>query len=291
MTDPVTINTPSDIAAAIKAGMDQTVIIPAIDGFKRQVIIPGKGLVDLAQEKREAPRFLTAAPRFQDSDAFVAYVNAFKQGASRIFYVRSGKFVAVIDYHTPVPVSENMICGDPQHGDHRAYLDLTRSPEWEEWAKNSGQQMGQQAFAELIEDNARDILTPDPDTMLRVASGLHATVGATFRQATNQANGQISLSFDETINGTVNGKEEAIPTTFQVGLRPFMGCARYPVECRLRYRISRESGAALKLHFKALHLDPITEAALEGIVAKVRDETGIAPALGSHDPAAFAEGT
>jgi uncharacterized protein YfdQ (DUF2303 family) len=240
------------------------------------------GSLIVAAPKEDKPRFLTACPTFHDPGAFNAYVNAFKQTATRLFYMQDGNFLAVFDYHSAAPI--------PAFGDHKAILALKRSPEWAEWAKHSGEAMGQQAFAEFIEDNARDILQPDPETMLRVASGLHATVGATFRQATNQANGQIQLSFDETINGTVNGKEEAIPTTFQVGLRPFMGCERYPVDCRLRYRIERSSGAALKLHFKALHLDPITEAALEGIVARVRDETGIAPALGMHNSDAFARG-
>lgn len=286
MAEPLTINHPSDIAAAIQAGKDQTVLLPEIKGFKRQIVMPGAKLADLTPDKLEAPRFLTAAPTFNDAGAFIAYVNQFKVAATRIFYTDQGTFVAVIDYHDGGGSDAS-----PKHGDHIALLALVRSPEWKEWAEHNEKAMGQQSFAEFIEDNAKDLLQPDPETMLRVASGLHATVGATFRQATNQANGQIQLAFDETINGTVNGKEEAIPTTFQVGLRPFMGCSRYPVDCRLRYRIDRSQGAALKLHYKALHLEWITETALDGIVAKVKDETGIAPALGSHNVDAFRRGT
>lgn len=124
--------------------------------------------------------------------------------------------------------------------------------------------------------------------MMEVATSLHATTGAIFRRAINQANGQVQIQYDENIEAKVAGGTKDVPTSFQVALRPFMGTERYPVECRLRYRV--QSGS-LTFHFKALHLDPITEAALEGIVAKVKDETGIAPALGSHDPAAFAKGT
>jgi len=281
------MTTPDTIHAAIEAGKALTVL-HQVKGYKPAIVsthATGMAKLELTPEKLDAPRFLTAAPDFNDAGAFIAYVNQFKVAASRIFYKQDGTFAAVIDYHDGIGSEVT-----PRHADHIARLKLLRSPEWEEWAKHSEQQMGQQTFAEFIEDNARDILQPDPETMLRVASGLHATVGANFRQATNQANGQIQLAFDETINGTVNGKEEAIPTTFQVGLRPFLGCARYPVDCRLRYRIDRSSGAALKLHFKALHLEPITEAALEAIVARVKDETGIAPALGQHDGDAFKRG-
>lgn len=273
-------------AAAIAAGVKQTQAQLLPDG-RLLVTAPHleKGHLLAPAPKLPAPRFLTASPAFNDAGAFVAYVNQFKVAATRIFYALDGSFLAVIDYH-----DGHGSAVAAQHADHTARLKLMRSPEWEAWAKHSEQQMGQQAFAEFIEDNAKDILQPDPETMLRVASGLHATVGATFRQATNQANGQIQLAFDETINGTVNGKEEAIPTTFQVGLRPFMGCARYPVDCRLRYRIDRSSGAALKLHFKALHLEWITETALDAIVQRVRDETSITPALGGHDADAYRRG-
>ena len=280
--------TASDIQAAINAGLDQSKVLPPIDGYQQTAIIPrNAALVTLPRDKGQVPRFLTAAPAFNEPAAFIAYVNAFKDGSSRIWYNEEGKFQVVFDYHQDVP---NAITPRPRHGDHTAVLELKRSPEWKIWSESSEKAMGQQAFAEFIEDNARDLTQPDPVTMLRVASGLHATTNSEFRQATNLANGQIRIAFDETINGTVNGQAEEIPAQFQVGLRPFMGCDRYPVDCRLRYRIERGQGACLKLHYKALQMVPITETALEGIVAKIAAETGIAPALGNAHVAALAKG-
>lgn len=269
--------------AAIQAGQNLTQERKLKDG--RLVITAphlNGGHLIVPATKEEFPRFLTAAPRFYDSGAFIAYVNAFKMAATRIFYVQAGKFLAVIDYH------DSKRPAVPLHGDHLAYLDLTRSPEWITWAGASEKAMNQQEFAEFVEDNARDILQPTPMEMLEIATGLQATVGATFRSAINQANGTVQLNWDEQVEGTVRATGKAIPAQFQIGVRPFMGTERYPVDCRLRYRVA---GGSLKLHYKALHLDPITEAALEGIVAKVRDETGIAPALGSHDGEAFKRGT
>jgi len=270
------------VQAAIVAGQNLTQERKIKDG--RLVLtaphLNGGSLI-VAAPKEDAPRFLTAAPRFQDSGAFIAYVNEWKQVATRIFYVQAGKFLAVIDYHqSKAPAA--------QHGDHLAFLDLTRSPEWITWAGKSEKTMSQQEFAEFLEDNSNDILQPGPAEMLEVATSLHATTGATFRRAMNLSNGQVQMQFDENIEAKVAGGTKEVPTTFQIGVRPFMGTERYPVDCRLRYRVQ---GGSLSFHFKALHLDTITEAALEGIVAKVRDETGIAPALGSHDPAAFAKGT
>ena len=280
--------TASDIQAAIKAGLDQAQLLPDVAGHHRAVIVPKTAdLRVLAREKLVSPRFLTANPLFHDPAAFIAYFNKFADDDSRIFYTSEGQFLAVFDYH-----QMDMAKGIPKarHGDHTATLLLVRSPEWKDWSGSSDKPKGQQEFAEFIEDHIDDLIKPDPETMLRVATGLHATVGATFRQATNQANGQINLSYEEQINGTVNGKDEAIPSTFEIALRPFMGCDRYPINCRLRYRIDRSSGAALRLHFKALNLDRITEAAVQGVVGEIATKTSKKPALGTHDAKVYALG-
>jgi len=269
------------LQAAIDAGKNLTQS-HRHEGYKPVVTAPHlPNSLLLMPEKLEHPRFLTASPTFHDTSAFVAYLVAFKTLDSRIFYTQEGAFTAVIDYHYSRE-------GLPMHGDHTACLVLKRSPEWETWRANSEESMGQQAFAEFLEDNSRDLLEPGPEAMMEVATGLHATTGATFRRAINQANGQVQFQYDENIEAKVAGGTKEVPTTFQVALRPFMGNARYPVDCRLRYRVA---GGALAFHYKALHLDPITEAAIDGIVAKITDETGIAPALGNHDAAAFAKGT
>ncbi len=281
MPDLLTVNQLGDIEAAIKAGLDQAQLLPEVANHRRFVVVPNSAkLLSLEREKLAAPRFLAATPTIHDTKAFIDYVNDFKDSGTRLFYNQEGVFVAVLDYHLHKDVRQ-------RHGDHLAVLKLKRSPEWLAWACKSESAMTQVEFAEFLEDNARDILTPGPVEMLEIATNLHATVGATFRSAVNQSNGTFQLNWDEQINGTVHGTGKAIPTQFQVAVRPFMGCERYPVDCRLRYRVS---GAMLRMHFKALHLDPITEAALEGLVGRIRDETGIVPALGAHDPDAFRRG-
>ncbi len=289
---------PTSLGAVIDAGKRQTTL-HQVEGFKPIVASTndnGMASVALTPEKLARPRFLTAAPKFHEANAFIEYVNAFKDRSTRLFYTQEGVVVAVFDYHQPaLPVPEGtspvpMVPVEQRHGDHQAILVLKRSPEWETWKGNSEKAMGQESFAEFLEDNAKDILQPGPDEMMEVAIGLHATSGAIFRRAINQSNGQVQVQYDENIEAKVAGGTKEVPTTFQVGLRPFMGCDRFPVDCRLRYRV--QSGS-LAFHYKALHLDWITEAALSGdigIVAKIRDETQITPALGAHDAQAFAKG-
>jgi uncharacterized protein YfdQ (DUF2303 family) len=266
--------------AAIKAGKE-SLQLTQVEGYKPALTAPfiSGGVTHLAPERLSVPRFLTGSPVFNEVKAFIDYVNQFKLNKSHIFYDDQGKFLCVLDYHQAI--------NSASHGDHVAELRLLRSPEWTTWASKSEQPMEQQAFAEFVEDNARDILTPGPAEMMAVATGLHATVGATFRQAINQANGTIQVQWDEQIAGTVRGSDKEIPSQFSIGVRPFMGTERYPIDCRLRYRVAAGN---LRLHYKAMHLTPITEAALEAIVKRITDETAIAPALGKHDAAAFKRG-
>lgn len=270
-----------DIQAAIEAGRNQIHRLPSDPILKEAVVIPEKfQLVVLPQVKLEAPRFLTAKPVINDTKAFIDYFNYFKRSASRIFYTQAGEFTGVLDYHLNTERAN--------HGDHIAVLSLKRSPEWLAWSGKSERLMNQTEFAEFIEDHARDILTPDPTTMLEVATGLHANTSAKFRSAINQANGTVQMQYDEETAGTVKGSSIPVPTQFQIGVRPFMGTERYPIDCRYRYRI--DSGN-LRMMFKCLHMEDVTETAMDGIVGRIRDETGVMPALGAHDPAEFARGT
>ncbi len=279
---------PNSIQSAVDAGK-ALVATHLVDNYKPMVTAPylPNGAVLLQPEKLVHPRFLTASPTFHEAKAFIDYVNAFKYMFSRIFYQQEGVFLAVIDYHDPNEDATGDEDERPWHGDHIAKLILKRSPEWLQWAGHSEKAMTQQEFAEFLEDAARDILQPGPEKMLEIATGLQAKMGAEFRSAINQADGTIQLQYDETVQGQVRGSQEEIPKQFQVALRPFMGTERYPIDCRLRYRIT---SGALRLHYKALHLEPITEAALEAIVLVIGDQTGIRPALGAHDAAAFLKG-
>lgn len=276
---------PQSIAAAIEAGKNLTQLYH-VPGYKPAVITPHIGNpVKLEHEKLEAPRFLTAAPTFNDVAAFIRYINDFKDDETRIFYTPNGHFLAVLDHH--IRVGEDSGMAYPRHGDHTAKLALTASPEWQAWAGMNEKAMGQQAMAEFVEDNLPDIIEPDAAVMLAAASGLHATTAATFRQATNLANGEASFQFDEQVMGSVKSTGASIPTEFKIALRPWLGCDRYPVDCRFRYRVR---DGALALHYKALRLHVVLETALEGIVQKIAEQTDITPDLGSHDAAAFARG-
>ena len=288
MGDPITFTPGSELEAAFNAGKAQIITPTVPEGFKPLIVSPANYRIELlAPHKLERPRFLVAMPGFHDVKTFLEYLRDFKNPSTRIFYNQDGKFVAIIDYHEKANSEGAKPVNLARHGEHIAYLNLKRSPEWENWIKNSGEAMGQQAFAEFMEDNTRDLLDPTIEVMMQVATGLHATVGSTFRQAINQSNGATAFQFDTTVNGQVQGANTEVPNKFQVGLRPFMGCCRYPIDCRLRYRVG---GGGVQWHYKALHTDPVTELAMDAIVKRITEDAGITPALGNIESGVFAKG-
>lgn len=281
----------SDIKAAFAAGQLMTASV-AIQDHRPVIIIPKDSqTVRPELAKLENPRFLTACPTFHDVKPFIDYLRDFKDFHSRCFFNEKGEFLAVLDYHmigndvksTPIITGEAF----QRHGDHQAKLVLKHSPEWLAWIGKSETPMTQTDFAEFLEDHAEDVSMPGIEQMMAVATGLQATSGATFRSAINQSNGAVKVQFDEDIKGVVQGRDLEIPTEFQVAIRPFMGCSRYPVTCRFRWRLN---GGNLRMHFKAMSTDWILEAALEAIVKRIAEEAGIIPALGSHNAPAMASG-
>lgn len=278
----------SDTKPLIEAGKALTQVLAIPDGYHPVAATPLQTtLVKLEKIRLDKPRFLTAKPVFHDPVAFAEYVVRFADASSRIFYdLKAMVFTAVLDYHR-FPGDSHTGVEVARFGDHVATLQLRQSPEWGIWATKSEQAMGQNAFAEFLEDNARDIVEPSIAEMMGVATGLAATSNATFRSAINQENGTVNFQFDENVAGTVKGSNKAIPTAFKIGIRPFMGSQRYPVECKLRYRLKEGS---LALHYKALQLDPIIEASIEGIAATLRDSTKLPVALGQANEGQFKQG-
>lgn len=276
----------SNTKPLIEAGKALTQVLTVPDGFEPIVVTPKDAVVKrLDRVRTNKPRFLAASPIFHDPTAFAEYINRFADEFSRIWFsIEKMEFTCVLDYHQYPSDGDNAVA---RSGDHIATLTLKQSPEWKIWKENNEKPMVQKTFAEFLEDSSRDVVSPSIAEMLEVATGLNATSNATFRSAINQANGTVNFQFDENVAGTVKGTDKAIPTAFRIGIRPFMGSERYPVECRLRYRLKDGS---LVLHYKALHLDPIVEASVEGIAATLRDATKLPVALGYSNADVFKVG-
>lgn len=160
--------------------------------------------------------------------------------------------------------------GAPAWRDHRAVLQLTKTPEWEHWAKRDGHLGSQTDFAEHVEDGLAEIVEPAAAEMLELAQTFHAHQAASFRQATRLQDGRIQVRYDETIDAKAGDSGQMdIPSTFTLAIAPFLGEAPYKVTARLRYR---SSGGNLQIGYKLDRPDRVIRDALEQISQRLEAE-------------------
>jgi uncharacterized protein YfdQ (DUF2303 family) len=277
---------PTNQPAAHLRGLDVSALLAAgqalgeaqkVEGCYPFILKPaGTELARLPERPRERPEELKAAPTFHDATSFIAYVKRFKDGDSQLFAdLDKSVVVAVMDYHqAPLPaVTADGPTQRQRHGNHVATYTARASEEWKVWVGKNGAKMSQVDFVSFLEDNYFDVLEPSSAEMLTIASNLDAKKSVNFSSGIRLDNGQHQLAYEETINGAVRGNQQLqIPSVFKVGLAPYVGCARYPTEARLRYRVPQ---GQLSIWFDLLRHVQIQRDAFEAIVKRITDETAI----------------
>lgn len=236
------------------------VVVP--DGYRAEVV---EAIDPLTEPERK-----TGSVKLHDLDSLIGYVSHHHDAAHTTLYVDANKYrvEAVINDHAGTDEP-------PAFRDHRAALDLQTTPEWDAWVSRNGQLMGQIAFAEFIEDNAKDVQSPEPATLLEIAQTFQSKSEVNFRSTVRLQSGavQVTYSEDVTAQAGTSGTLE-IPDTFELALKPFVGGARYGVVAKLRWRCS---GGDLKLGYKLERIEDVIRYALvedetDGVVPKLRAE-------------------
>lgn len=152
---------------------------------------------------------------------------------------------------------------------HIVTLCPEKTTDWKAWLANSGKLLGQEQFAEFIEDHLPQIVEPPGADMLEIAQSLQGAVKAEWKQARRLSDGQVGLSYVETANATAGQKGQlAIPAEFALALAPFKGGAPYKIKARFRYRIA---GDQIALGYKLDRADDVEDAAWNDILTEVRD--------------------
>lgn len=174
----------------------------------------------------------------------------------------------------------------PGWRDHRVSLALRRTPEWADWC--NGQGLGaQQRFAERIEDGEPEIVQPAAADMLTIAQTFYASVGVNFRSANRLANGETQFAYEEDVKASAGSKPGtiAIPETFRIRVRPFIGSDAYEVTARLRYRLK---GGELSIGYTLVRPDEVERDAFRQAVAEVTNRLADATILRGPAPAVAA---
>lgn len=240
-------------------------------------------VIDL-ESKSPNPRRKRATVTLHTAVALAAYVNNHHEGDATALYgdADTTTVVAVLNGHASrQPSSDEQReaqLGTAGWGDHRATLQLRKTPEWRAWTDADGQAFDQVAFAEFIEDHQADIVDPPAADMLELAKTFEAKSDANFKSAIRLDSGQRRLTFEETIaaRAGVEGNIE-VPELVTLGLRPFDGTEPYRIQARFRFRVASGS---VKFVVVLDRPDLVLRSAFDDVLAMLADRTGFAPLRG-----------
>lgn len=211
------------------------------------------------------PRAKSLSVTVADFPSFATYLNKHGiEGETEISaHETEGLFSAVIDAGTD---------DEPGWRHHQLKLDLTASDEWKVWTAQSGRLLTQEAFAEFIEDNARNVVSPSSAELLEVAQSLQVKRGVDFESGTRLSDGNVQFGYRETTTATAGTAGSlTIPATLDLALSPFRGGQPYKVPATFRYRLQEKR---LALGFKLQNADQIRRDAFAAIAAEVEKYAG-----------------
>lgn len=272
--NPELRNASNENHVAIDAGIALAEPQEVTDGLFTLVVPAGASVKEVdvkAFEDKYAdkPRRKTGTVHVQSAASFVEYLQKHGLSATEVWADPARKgLVGVINAHAGSDTSLDE--GFAGHGDHRILLELIPTPEWTAWLAGDKKWMGQQAFAEHLEDNAADVVIPDAATMLEIAQTFHATTGTVFKSAQRLHSGEVTLNYEESTGAKAGEKGDLeIPTEFTLAVKPFAGQDdTAEVVARFRYRI--RSGE-LSLSYALVRPEDHARKVFEGIVDAVAD--------------------
>lgn len=235
----------------LKIGEQYAAIVP--NGATVEMLHPG----DERDRERAglAPVRPSGNPYFFDTDSFVRYILKHGNDASEIYAdTQKQLIVAVLDWHDE----------EPGWGVHRATLKFRPDPDWIAWEKIDRRPMSQQEFAEFLEDQRWDIVTPSAAAVMEACSNLEVTTSAAFSSRTRLSDGTTAFSYSE----DQRTGQVKVPQAITLKLYPFSGSEPYEVHARIRTSIKDQ-----KLTFKVLIDRPhkVVETAMETEINKISE--------------------
>lgn len=246
----------------------------AAQGFKTRsdrfggefVILPeGMKLEHLENEEWVKPDGIEQSIVFSHPDSFVQYVNEYKEENTKILASTSKwRIHAIIDYHKKE--SAELLR-------HNAFLSLDLTPEYRNWAGINGVFIPQEDFAEFIEENQKDIITPDGSTILEIASDLKIRSNVEFSSAKRQSDGCVQFSFSENQETQTKRGDLLIPSEIELGIPVFEGQKEgYKFPAFFRYRLHERT---LKFKIDIQNIERMQRRAFEDVVASVQNQLGV----------------
>lgn len=189
------------------------------------------------------PLRATSKRTTNDRDAFLKYIARHATEATTVWAdIDSSSITAIFDDHEPAGADDITGAGIPGWGEHRMTLHLRKTEDWKSWEGSNGAHQTQLDFAEFLENQRHTIIKPAAADMLELAQTFQATTGVDFKSAHRLDNGEIGLTYNESIEGKAGraGRLE-IPQSFTVSVAVYESSfAPVELEARLRWRLRQQ---------------------------------------------------
>lgn len=238
-----------------------------------------KKLIDAHRQRPERP---TGFRTLTTTESFIEYVNRHKAEHSVVFLDDRNpsrpELCAVFNPHVPGEAAD--------WEDFGAKYAFPMSDEWKVWRSEKAN-LSQEAFAELIEQNIRDLVEPStvpdsvkrtateakivlagPQKMLALSKGLTVNIDSKFTHKVNLQTGGGELFFKEEASDE-HGNTLEVPGGFCLGIPVFKLGPLYPIAVRLRYR--KASQTALSWTLTLFDVERV----LETCIASAAEDVGI----------------
>lgn len=256
--------------AALDAALEAARLAnPVVEGphGTRHIFVPeGFALKDVS-DPYVVPPHIRGAVETDDADSLIGYANRFSDERSIILAdIDALTVTAILDWHRSNEGDEPLRA---QPTMHEARLRLRESEEFKRWAAMENELHDQMAFAEFLDENASDIVDPEPSVMIEIARDLEATQGVAFKAGTRLQTGERSLTYETETH--VKG-EMKVPTQFTLQIPLFAGEAPVDVLASFRFR-PRPDG--LKLGFVWRRVEYRRQAEFRAIAFRVSEATGL----------------
>lgn len=155
-------------------------------------------------------------------------------------------------------------------GDHRARLDLKRTPEWQHWLARDGEYLTQEKFAEHLQEGILEITDPEGAEMLEIAQTLQGSTDVQWKSANRVDNGAVSFKYQEEVKASAGVKGELeVPQEMTLGVSPFFGEEVFSVTARIRYRVR---AGALTIGYKLERPTDVELNVLQAITDRLKGE-------------------
>ncbi len=158
----------------------------------------------------------------------------------------------------------------PGWRDYRAVYKAELSRELVTWVASNKRTMEQEDFAVFLEDNIADVVEPSGDVLLSIALTLQAKTEVNFSSSRRLDNGQVQLTYNETIDARAGTGAIDIPREFSIGLRLFKNGEGYKLKARLKYRLG---GGKVKFWYELDRSENAIEDAFTAYIEKAREGT------------------